>query len=388
MRALPKNGRGVWRDADHSGLEVRGNRSGGSWCLRHRVRGQRLRDVLGRWPDLTVTAARKAASVLVEAAALKQAAGGDVLADRNAKRAARDKVRGTLTLKQALDAYAKDRLSSLRSGAHAEAVLRRVFAAILPRSLAETDMADVIACIDAKRTTAPSAAEQAIRYGKPFWGWLAERGHGANLLDGVKAKQTRKRERTLTMSELGQILVTLDEMGVDAPALVIRTLMATAGRLNEVAAMRVTEIEGDLWTLPSDRNKSGRVHLVPLNSEALAAVAQGVGTDIVFPGRTGGPFNGWSRFKARLDKASNVSGWVFHDFRRTFATICADRGVDPIVADRCLNHAASGTQSTVMRIYQRSEMLDARRAAFNIWAEAIVEARAIAMGAKVVEMKG
>ena len=169
-------------------------------------------------------------------------------------------------------------------------------------------------------------------------------------------------------------------MGDESPALVARVLMATAGRLNEVADMRRGEVEGSLWTLPPERNKSGRVHLVPLNVEARSAIARGRDEGLLFPGRSGGPYNGWSRFKARLDETSGVHGWVFHDFRRSFASICADCGVDPVVADRCLNHAASGTQSTVMRIYQRSEMLEQRRQALDIWADAIGKARAIATG--------
>lgn len=381
---LPETGKAEWRDRDTPNLVMRGNRRGGVWYLHHRVEGRRIRDKLGRWPDLTVTAARKAAKALSEANAVKTAAGGDVLAERQAKRDAKAKRRAALTVGQALDRYAKDRLVSLRSGEHAKSVLRRVYADVMPKSLADLTRADLIACTDARRATSPSAAEQAIRYCKPFMGWIAERGHGQDLLAGVKAKQTRKRDRTLTMTELGRIVVALDGMGDDTPALAIRTLMATAGRLNEVSAMRRDEVEDDLWTLPPERNKSGRVHLVPLNFEARAAIAIAPETsDLMFPGRNG-PYNGWSSFKARLDEASGVHGWVFHDFRRSFASICADRGVDPVVADRCLNHAASGTQSTVARIYQRSQMLEQRRAALDVWADAIAEARAVTLGGNVV----
>jgi integrase len=389
--ALPDVGKGEWRDPDTSNLIMRGNAGGGIWYLRHRVNGKRIRDKLGRWPELSVTGARKAAATLAEATAVKLAAGGDVLGDRRAKQIAREKRRGAVTLQHALTgdrgaSYAETRLASLRSGGHAKSVLLRVFEPILSKSLADLEKAEVLACIDAKRATAPSAAEQAIRYGRPFWSWIAERGLGDNLLDGVKAKQTNKRDRKLTIMELGRVLVALDDMGDDTPALIIRTLIATAGRLNEVAEMRAVEVNGDVWTLPAARNKSGRVHLIPLNDEAQAAVSLGVGTGLVFPGRAGTPFSGWSRFKQRLDAASGVENWVFHDARRTFASICADRKVDPIVADRCLNHAASGTQSTVMRIYQQSEMLDQRRDALDIWAQAMAEARAMVRGGNVLEL--
>jgi integrase len=255
----------------------------------------------------------------------------------------------------------------------------------MSRSLADISKRDLINCVDRRRATAPGVAEQSLRYAKPFFRWMYERGLSENLLHDVRAAQTNKRDRTLSMVELGRVLLALDEMGDEAPALCIRTLIATAGRLNEVAGMRASEIDGDLWTLPGERNKSKRVHLVPLNAEAQAAISRGYDRGLVFPGKRG-VFNGWSRFKNRLNAACGVSDWVFHDMRRSFASVCADKGVDPIVADRCLNHAASGTQSIVMRIYQRSEMLEQRRAALNIWSDALAEARAVAHGQRVGEL--
>ena len=201
--ALPSKGRSTWRDPDYPGLEMLGTRKGGAWYLRHRVDGKRVRDKLGRWPDLTVTGARKAAATLVEGAALKIAAGGDVLAERRAKKQAKAKRRTAMTMAQTLDLYAADRLASLRSGGHAESVLRRVYAKTMSKSLADLTKIDLAACTDARRANSPSAAEQAIRYAKPFFCWIAERGHGEDLLAGVKAKQTRKRDRTLTLTELG-----------------------------------------------------------------------------------------------------------------------------------------------------------------------------------------
>ena len=46
----------------------------------------------------------------------------------------------------------------------------------------------------------------------------------------------------------------------------------------------------------------------------------------------------------------------------------ADMGVDPLVADRILNHVASSTMGVVQRTYQRSNMLPQRREALERWA--------------------
>lgn len=387
---LPATGRGTWRDVDTPGLELFGNKAGAGWYLRHRIAGRRVRDQVGRWPGLDLKGARAAAAALVQAGALKTAAGGDVLADRTAKKAAAARRRGAITLESALAGdekkgiigYREDRLSRLRSGGHSERVIRLVFGDLLEKSLADLTRNDLVAAIARKRRSAPATADTAIRYAKPFFGWIAASGYGENLLSDVKAAQTRKRERTLTLLELGRIVTAVEAMGARSGPLIVRTLLATAGRANEVAGMRSAEVDvrGCLWTLPAERNKGARVHHVPLNEYAIAAIRAGSGGELVFPGNTGvTPFSGWSRLKAAIDAGSGVESWVFHDFRRTFASICADRGVDPVTADRCLNHVAANALGTVARIYQRSAMIDQRRAALRIWNEAIEEAKALAL---------
>ena len=97
-------------------------------------------------------------------------------------------------------------------------------------------------------------------------------------------------------------------------------------------------------------------------------------TDLVFTttGRTA--ISGFSKAKGRLDDISKVVNWRLHDLRRTFASHCVDMGIDPVVADRVLNHAAAGTMSTVQRIYQRSEMLEPRRHALDAWSAWVFDA--------------
>ena len=54
------------------------------------------------------------------------------------------------------------------------------------------------------------------------------------------------------------------------------------------------------------------------------------------------------------------------DLRRTFATCCAELGIDHNIADRILNHV-SDSQSGVKGIYQRYEYLPERKAAILTW---------------------
>ncbi|NOD46394.1 tyrosine-type recombinase/integrase [Ruegeria sp. HKCCD5849] len=386
--ALPASGRGSWRDTQTPGLELVGNQNGASWYLRHRINGKRVRDTLGRWPALDLSAARKAAKMTIEASAVKAAAGVDVVAERKAKK----RKRSTLNVEAALCRYRSDRLDNLRSGAHAESTIRNVFDPVLKRSLGDLDTDDLRDVLKAKRKTAPATADTALRYARPFWRWIADERLGDNLLIDMKAPQTNKRERTLSLLELGKVVVALEDMD-DVGALVARTLIASPGRSKEIAEMRIDEVEDDVWSLPHDRNKSKAVHRIPFNNYALEAIeagrARNTGSPYVFEGRTGRtPFSGWSKMKDRLDEISGVNDWVWHDLRRTFCTVCADRGVDPIIADRCLNHVGSSTLSTVARIYQRSEFFDQRREIMAVWDQAIRDAAARVRAQNVVSLTG
>jgi integrase len=93
-------------------------------------------------------------------------------------------------------------------------------------------------------------------------------------------------------------------------------------------------------------------------------------------GRGSGPFSGFGRAKARLDKRAGVSvPWRIHDLRRTFATGAARLGVPIEVVERAINHT-SGTFGGIVGIYQKHDYARERRDAMDRWAvhvEALVK---------------
>src|SRR5207302_11256257 len=94
----------------------------------------------------------------------------------------------------------------------------------------------------------------------------------------------------------------------------------------------------------------------------LATSAQN--STLFFParGRPTQPFNGWSKNKSALDKASGVQNWTLHDLRRTFATKLASLGVAQPVTEKLLNHV-SGLHSGVSGIYNRHSYWEEMKAA-------------------------
>lgn len=61
---------------------------------------------------------------------------------------------------------------------------------------------------------------------------------------------------------------------------------------------------------------------------------------------------------------ADVPDFTVHDLRRTARTQLAELGIDPVVAERCLNHSIKGVEG----IYNRHGYFNERRDALNKWA--------------------
>jgi integrase len=137
------------------------------------------------------------------------------------------------------------------------------------------------------------------------------------------------------------------------------------------------------WTIPAERAKNGRAHVVHLAEPARAILAElprVAGADHVFPGRTAGrDISAFSKCKLALDAAiaaeraktgmeqAAMADWRFHDFRRTAVTALAGMGFAPHVCDRLLNHLTGAIQG-VAAVYQRHDFAMERAKALDAWA--------------------
>ena len=150
----------------------------------------------------------------------------------------------------------------------------------------------------------------------------------------------------------------------------LRFTVATACRSGESRLAQWSEIDADaaVWTIPADRAKTGRPLAVPLSSAALAALDTARplsgGSGLIFAGSSGRALTD-SGLSALL-RDNRIAGTV-HGFRASFRSWCAEQGVNREVAEAALGHVAS----KVERSYQRSNLLDARRAVMQAWADAI-----------------
>jgi integrase len=366
-------------DRREPGLRLRLGPDGATWSvMTYTLSGSRVRVPVGAWPAVGVDEARSFAGALK--ATFQQPHAPD---------------EPTLSLRTLLDRYEARRLSQLRKGAVMARALQLGLADILPLEASLIGRREISAAIDDMADRAPIHANRVLAYAKAFFGWCVGRGYlDANPATNIsKPTVERARTRTPSLEEVREIWRAAGTLGYPFGP-ITQLLILTAMRRDEIGAMRVDEFEDQnatgesCWVLPAERSKNGRAIRIPLPPPAAGIVrevrAAHPSNEIFLfttTGRT--PPSGWSRAKARLDKAiaaqrrandrsQDMAPWRLHDLRRSFATGACDLlRIDPVVADRCLNHVGSGTTSTVSRIYGRSEMFDQRRDALRRWADLV-----------------
>jgi integrase len=184
----------------------------------------------------------------------------------------------------------------------------------------------------------------------------------ANPVAHTNKRDERPRERILSDNELRLVWKALSD---NQYSTILRLLLLTGQRMNEIAALRWSEIDFDrgVISLPGERTKNGRPHEVPMASTVrslLAAQPRSNGRDFVF-GEGAGPFSGLSRRKEALDESITslrgghpLPAWVHHDLRRSVATGMAELGIQPHIIEAILNHV-SGHKGGIAGIYNRAQ---------------------------------
>jgi integrase len=147
----------------------------------------------------------------------------------------------------------------------------------------------------------------------------------------------------------------------------------------EVADIALGEIDraAGRWTIQRTRTKNGQAYTVPLGPlalEVLAAVCPpaGVTGSYRLLGQIkGGGFRNFSVLKRRIDAASGVIDWRWHDFRRTCRTGLSRLGVRPDIAELCLNHVTA--RGDLVRVYDRHDYAAEIIAALAAWQDHVAE---------------
>ena len=262
------------------------------------------------------------------------------------------------------------------------------------RSIAAITRKDVIGLMDKVSSRAPGATRLLFAHLRKLFAWSVERLYIANSpCQGLRGPAPAKaRDRWLGDAEIGLVWRAAERLG-EPFCPVIKLLLLTGQRREEVAGMRWEEIdlEKSEWTIPAERAKNGKAHMVDLAPVAAAVVRAKVrgatipSSGLVFTTTGETPVSGFGHAKAKLDAmivrlqaedaaragtpvSAPVKAWRIHDLRRTAATGMARLGHPPHVVEAVLNHI-SGARGGLVAVYQHYHYRPERKAALLGWGE-------------------
>lgn len=371
----PKPGRTyeLFYDDEVKGFAVRVTANGTrSFVMNYRMlgRGER-RLTIGRYPALSCTAARAAATTL----ALRIGRGEDPLEVTQAT--ARE-----TTVEALVARYTAEHVAKKRSAYDDK---RRLAKHILPKwktrkaiAITRADVSSLVAPIAA---VAPVEANRVLALVSGLFSFAVDQGvvdhhpclrmkkPGGKEHARKRALQTQRELRTLwRMTDGGawSRYLTANESAT------LRFILLTGCRPGEACGLPWAELDLDArtWLLPAERAKNGIEHLVPLTDEAVELLRkQPRGGPWVFPAAKGGQYATNNLSKALKPAAERlarigVDRFTPHDLRRSVETGMAAGKVPKEYRDRVLNHKDASVGGVHYNVY---DYLDEKREALEKW---------------------
>jgi integrase len=329
-----------------------------SWAVRYRI-GRRTRKLTltGRYPVLSLAKAREAARAALESLS----AGKDPAAAKRAGMPANETLAAYVAL------YREKHVSTVRAGTavYINRELERMQDEWPGRALRSISKKDLVALIDKAMRRGPSAGVTAWKVAKAFFAWCEARedDFASPARSMRKPAKEKSRDRVLDDSELKLTWEAAEAEGGPAGALV-KLLMLTGARRNEITELARDEIRAEAIDLPSERTKNGTPHSIPLSPMVRRVLETLPRTGKFVINGTDRPFGDHSGAKEKVAPA--IPPWTLHDLRRSFASGLQRLGVAPHIVELALNHR-SGTFSGVAGIYQRHRYAKEVRGALELW---------------------
>ena len=369
---------GRYSDGDGVFLDLTGA-GRGSWMLRVQVGGKRRDIGLGPLKSVSLADARQAAYEMRR----KITQGIDPVAERKRERLV------VPTFSEAAELVHEENKAGWKNGKHQKQWLATlqtyVFPAFGDRPVSEVDTSairDVLATIWLSK---PETARRVRQRIGTVLDWAFVKGFRAaeapmrSLSKGLP-RQPKKDGHFAAMSyaDVPTFMQRLNERK-SVGRLALEAAILTAARSGEIRFARWPELdlEAALWSIPGERMKMGRPHLVPLAPQAVdvfrrAEKLRVPATDLVFPGQQlKKPMSDMTLLKILRDMDTGVT---VHGFRSAFRDWVADKTLYPgEVAEAALAHAVA---NKVEAAYRRTDFLEKRRSLMTEWADFCVGAPA------------
>jgi integrase len=272
---------------------------------------------------------------------------------------------------------------------------RALKAAIIPawgnRKITDIRRRDLVVILDEiVDRGSPVMANRVLAYTRKLFSYALKRDVlEVNPFMGMdRPAKEQGRERVLSTSEIKTFWANLETADIsDSIRRALKLVLVTAQRPGEVIGMHRSEIEGNWWTIPSERSKNKQAHrvfLTPLAFELIGDKEEYIFESPAYRGldAAGDPLPAkpyevrtmTNSIKANLphtpestvEDKLKVARFTPHDLRRTAATCMAEMGIPGDILDRVQNHISRQKQG-VGHIYNRYSYDKEKQQALEAW---------------------
>ncbi len=385
LRRWIKEGRPLAK-SDGAGLTFTLSAHGAAaWILRFSHGGRQRELSLGRYPDLSLSAARERA----RECRVEVQKGIDPAAEIRKAKARRD-----WTVRELIRDYRELVLCNLADSTQRSygRNLDRIESGMGAVSVRDVSAADIVAQIERVK----------VGWVESFTLWCALRGifkhaSGKRLidsnpcagvqLDAIIGKRPEVRKRLMLTAEELQVL--LNASMSTENLLSVRVLLATGVRASELFTAKRADVHLDeaRWHIPA--SKTGPSMDIPLAPSVVTwfekLLTLGGGSEYVLPARSSARVERMGG-DAHLSKDAireaidfwidnhkpNIRRFTPHDLRSTMKSQMRKLGVARDISEMCLNHKLAGVEG----IYDQHNYFAERRAALELWARFLVSCEA------------
>ncbi|RWA73410.1 MAG: site-specific integrase [Mesorhizobium sp.] len=366
---------GIYSDGDGLFLRVR---KGGSrqWFFIYKRDGKRTELGLGGYGQGTAPVSLVLAREKAEAFRQRLARGEELRVE--SKPAPR-----VITFEHCMNELLKAKEGNWKNAKHKaqwEMTLKEYAKPLHALPVADIALGDVKECLLPHWQKRPETADRlrsriqaVIDYGIAHeWRTAGNPARWRGLLDKVMPKRqklSRGHHAALAYADTPKMIAKLRQ-STGTAARAVEFLALTATRSGEVRGAKFPEIDtkAKTWTIPAERMKAGKEHVVPLTDRALALVEimrQRATSDLVFGGDVEDrPISDTAMTKA-LRLASPDKTATLHGLRSSFRDWCGDcTSFERDVAEAALAHTIRDKTEAA---YRRATALEKRRELMTAW---------------------
>jgi len=391
------------RFADAGGMYLQVSPAGSKrWFLKYRIGGKEKQLALGGYPEMSLTAARRAR----EAAKLNKSEGRDPIQLRKVEKLRAITLDADTFKVTALEWY-EMKLSSwsshyaIREKRNLEKDLFPHFAA---RRIGDIQPIELLAAVKrVEERGALDVAHRVLTTAGQVWRYAVATGRaGRDVSADIKGALTPHHGKhfaaitdPVKLGELIRIIRSYQGGPIVRAALQLAPMLFQRPGELRAAAWAEFDLDAALWTIPAARmkrrvegKKNGDPHLVPLPTQAVEILRKlhtltGHGT-LLFPGERSHdrPISDNTLRAALLTLGYGPDKQSVHGFRATARTMLAEiHDVDPLVIEAQLAHAVKDANG---RSYNRTTYLKHRATMMQQWADYLDK---LAKGADVIQFK-